>query len=170
MKELFCEDGHLSDWGLQALAGQELNELQRLEASEHLAFCACCMERYLDQLTDDALLAPPQDLELSVARRIRAKLVSQTARRWATAAVAAALSLTLWGTGVFQWIVQPPSAEHRVPHQHESQLTKRFNQELNEVFGAVNNACDSLADFMTPKDFMPNQTQEKMRGETIHEK
>ncbi len=187
MSELFQEDGHLTDWGLQALVDEQLDEMQRLEASEHLAFCACCMDRYLDKLTGDVLLDPPQDLQLPVARGVRGKLLSQNARRWATAAVAAALSLTLWGTGVFQWIAPPrPDAAVRPGQTQQEQpwwmkepdqtqkseigLTEWFSYGLNNVFGAVNRACNDLAGAMTPR--MPDHTQatHELRGEMTHEK
>lgn len=187
MTELFHENGHLTDQGLQALINGELDELQRLEASEHLAYCACCMDRYLEQLTGDVLLDPPQDLELPVARGIRAKLASQTGRRWATAAVAAVLSLTLWGTGVFQWIAPPrPEAtmfsstssqeepwwirEPKPQQEQDTPIAERFNRGLDQVFGAVSQACNSLADFMTPRTPNFAHNNQNMRGETTHEK
>lgn len=37
--ELFREDGCLSDEGLHALTAGQLDELGRLEAAEHLAYC-----------------------------------------------------------------------------------------------------------------------------------
>lgn len=39
MTELFLQTGHLSDEGLQALIDGMLDEMQRLEAAEHLSFC-----------------------------------------------------------------------------------------------------------------------------------
>ena len=45
--ELFLENGHLSDEGLAALQSGGLDDLARLEAAEHLAFCDECLARHL---------------------------------------------------------------------------------------------------------------------------
>ena len=55
--ELFREDGCLSDEGLHALTAGQLDELGRLEAAEHLAYCDKCTDRYTALLTADALAA-----------------------------------------------------------------------------------------------------------------
>ena len=44
--ELFDAKGCLSEEGLQALVSGQLDETQRLEAAEHLAYCDRCMDRY----------------------------------------------------------------------------------------------------------------------------
>lgn len=49
--ELFREDGCLSDEGLHALTAGQLDELGRLEAAEHLAYCDKCTDRYTALLT-----------------------------------------------------------------------------------------------------------------------
>ena len=56
--ELFREDGCLSDEGLHALTAGQLDELGRLEAAEHLAYCDKCTDRYTALLTADALADP----------------------------------------------------------------------------------------------------------------
>lgn len=53
--ELFDVKGCLSEEGLHALVGGQLDETQRLEAAEHLAYCDRCMDRYTALLTDDVL-------------------------------------------------------------------------------------------------------------------
>ena len=58
--ELFDVKGCLSEEGLQALVGGQLDETQRLEAAEHLAYCDRCMDRYTALLTDDVLEQPPR--------------------------------------------------------------------------------------------------------------
>ena len=55
--ELFREDGCLSDEGLHALTAGQLDELGRLEAAEHLAYCDKCTDRYTALLTVAAVLA-----------------------------------------------------------------------------------------------------------------
>ena len=43
--ELFNKEGHLTDEGLRAVVDGTLDEMGRLEASEHLSFCALCVTR-----------------------------------------------------------------------------------------------------------------------------
>lgn len=73
--ELFDVKGCLSEEGLQALVGGQLDETQRLEAAEHLAYCDRCMDRYTALLTA------------------------------AVATVAAVLALTMWRTGTLEQIL-----------------------------------------------------------------
>ena len=84
--ELFREDGCLSDEGLHALTAGQLDELGRLEAAEHLAYCDKCTDRYTALLTADALADPPRD------------------GRAAVAGVAAVLALTMWRTGALTFV------------------------------------------------------------------
>ena len=85
--ELFDAKGCLSEEGLQALVGGQLDETQRLEAAEHLAYCDRCMDRYTALLTDDVLEQPPRSA------------------RGAVATVAAVLALTLWRAGTLEQIL-----------------------------------------------------------------
>ena len=78
--ELFREDGCLSDEGLHALTAGQLDELGRLEAAEHLAYCDKCTDRYT------------------------ALLMQSTYGRAAVAGVAAVLALTMWRTGALTFV------------------------------------------------------------------
>jgi anti-sigma factor RsiW len=102
---LFDADGCLTDAGLLALTNGTLDELGRLEAAEHLAYCDRCLARYtaLPEL-QEALQAPPRDLTGPVMRGIWARLVQNVYGRVAVAGVAAALALGLWQVGAFDLI------------------------------------------------------------------
>lgn len=73
--ELFREDGCLSDEGLHALTAGQLDELGRLEAAEHLAYCDKCTDRYTSLLTADALTDPPRDVRRTVMSTIWVRLM-----------------------------------------------------------------------------------------------
>lgn len=61
MKELFDPNGHLTDDAFGALLRDEpLDEMERLEISEHLSFCDRCVERYAALLDGSELLSPPR--------------------------------------------------------------------------------------------------------------
>ena len=82
--ELFDVKGCLSEEGLQALVGGQLDETQRLEAAEHLAYCDRCMDRYTALLTDDVLEQPPRSARGAVMGTIWIRLMQNT---WGRAAV-----------------------------------------------------------------------------------
>ena len=109
--ELFREDGCLSDEGLHALTAGQLDELGRLEAAEHLAYCDKCTDRYTALLTADALAAPPRDVRRTVMSAIWVRLMQSTCGRAAgaggaisLAGVAAVLALTMWRTGALTFV------------------------------------------------------------------
>ena len=59
MMELFQEDGHLTQYALDALVQDlPLDELSRLEIAEHLSFCDACVDRYSQALENCLLLTP----------------------------------------------------------------------------------------------------------------
>ena len=103
--ELFREDGCLSDEGLHALTAGQLDELGRLEAAEHLAYCDKCTDRYTALLTADALADPPRDVRRTVMSTIWVRLMQNTWGRAAVAGVAAVLAFTMWRSGTLEQIL-----------------------------------------------------------------
>ena len=103
--ELFDEKGCLSDEGLHAVIGGQLDELGRLEAAEHLAYCDKCMDRYTALLTADVLQDPPRSAHRAVMGTIWVRLMQNTWGRTAVAAVAAVLALTMWRSGTLYQIL-----------------------------------------------------------------
>ena len=104
--ELFDEKGCLSTEGLHAIVGGQLDELGRLEAAEHLAYCDKCMDRYTALLTADVLQDPPRSAHKAVMSTIWVRLMQNTWGRAAVAGVAAVLALTMWRTGTLDQILQ----------------------------------------------------------------
>lgn len=102
MLDLFDQNGHLTDEALQALIREEdLDELQRLEISEHLSFCDACTARYTDLLCDDVLQSPPVPLYGEIMKKVRKKERRLFLRRLTTVSAAACLALVFWWSGVF---------------------------------------------------------------------
>ena len=97
----FRPDGHLTDAALTALVrGDCLEELDRLELAEHLAYCDQCLQRYTELLSAGPLLVPEHSCRESLRRRIWRRAAQLGISRYATAAAAVALALTLlWGSG-----------------------------------------------------------------------
>ena len=75
--ELFDQNGCLTEEGLHAVIGGQLDELGRLEAAEHLSYCDKCMDRYTALLTADVLEEPPETLGCPVQDREPKPTLSQ---------------------------------------------------------------------------------------------
>ena len=105
MEELFREDGCLSCEGLHALMEGRLDELGRLEAAEHLAYCDHCMDRYTALLTADVLEPAPRSVRGAVMTTIWVRIMQNTYGRIAVAGVAAVLALTMWRSGTLNEIL-----------------------------------------------------------------
>ncbi len=102
----FRPDGHLTDEALQALVSEApMDELERLEAAEHLAFCDQCLLRYTQLLTPQTLRDPPAELEQSLWRRLRQRMARLLMSRYATAAAGIVLVTALWAGGIFQGLM-----------------------------------------------------------------
>ena len=103
--ELFDQNGCLTEEGLHAVIGGQLDELGRLEAAEHLSYCDKCMDRYTALLTADVLEEPPRSARGAVMSTIWVRLMQNSWGRAAVAAVAAVLALTLWRSGTLEQIL-----------------------------------------------------------------
>jgi len=138
----------LSGEALAALAGNGdgFDELERLEIAEHLAFCDECLRRYTALLEDEgALLVPERSCGRSLRRRIRLRGLQAAASRYATAAAAVALALTvLWG-GRGVELTRPILPEDRPSvSQRLSGLTGELNDSLRETVSGLSNFFDGL--------------------------
>ena len=110
----FRPDGHLTDAALTALVrGDCLEELDRLELAEHLAYCDQCLQRYTELLSEGPMLTPARSCRESLRRRIRQRAVQLGVSRYATAAAAVTLALTLpVRTGAFHCALASGAGGH----------------------------------------------------------
>ena len=164
---LFHENGHLTDEGLQAIVNGELDELQSLEASEHLGFCSVCLEQYLALLETAPLMEPETPLRESVMRRIGKKAKRIIFSRYATVAVAASLVLAMWGSGFMGTLLgserqevdngpalaQQSAAQQTTPEDPGPSLATRINRAavdmshaMNDFFSFLNPLSQQAAD------------------------
>ena len=145
---VFREDGHLSDGALAALTQNEdrFDELERLEIAEHLAFCDECLQRYTLALEGGNLLVPERSCQKTLWARIRSRALRLAVSRYATAAAAVTLALTvLWGgTGVeFRHPVLPedrPSISQQL-----TGLTGEFSDSLRGAASGFSNFFDGFS-------------------------
>ncbi len=144
-KRLFDDEtGCLTNDALAGLMEGSLNELQRLEVSEHLSYCDACVERYTALLTDGVLLEAPELMKQSVLAALRRRAAKVFVNRYFHMAVAASLTLVLWGSGVFNSfgevrLVRPPEA--RDP---EDSISWRLNNFASDVSDGVTDFMDQL--------------------------
>ncbi len=164
--ELFDRtSGCLTDEGLQALADGQLDELSRLEAAEHLAFCDVCLDRYTALLAGPMIVQPPQDLQKPVWQRIRSQMFRVLTNRYATAAAAVAIAFCLWGSGLFQGLV--PTADAQLTpalqlQQTEQTLERRlaFNEAARSASRSLSSLFDSVSDGISKAVTSPRLTND----------
>ena len=101
------ETGHFTEEGLDSLIAGNLDELQSLEAAEHLSFCDSCCGRYAALLTDDVLLQPEHPVTEPVMQRIQKRRNTIFFNRGLQVGLVACLALGLWLTGVFSAVSTP---------------------------------------------------------------
>lgn len=148
--ELFDTNGHLTDNALQAVIAQTLDEINRLEAAEHLSYCDDCLLRYTAMLTDDTLLVPQNPIAPPVWSRIRKKAMQVFFNKYTTVAAAASFALVLWGTGVFTSLVTPGTIfahKEKQPQQPEkpgASLMQKSNDLCRGMNDALNEAIENL--------------------------
>lgn len=112
MNELFRQDGCLTDYAFSVLIHDEpLDELERLELSEHLSFCDACIERYASMLSDDRLLPPAEPIAPTIRTRLRERARKLFLNRYATAAAAACFAVLFWNLGVFDFQINDKSRQ-----------------------------------------------------------
>lgn len=137
--DLFRTDGHLSDAALTALVQQTpLTELERLEIAEHLSFCNTCLQRYTDALSGVELLTPSHSCRERLFVRIRQRALRLFTSRYATAAAAVALALTMvWGSASLDFIPRlaesPPAFS-----QHLRAWPGHWNESLDRAVSTLN--------------------------------
>ena len=153
--EIFRADGHLTDEALASLAeGRPLEELTRLEMAEHLSFCDLCLQRYTDALTGAELAVPPASCREGLWRRVRVRAIRLLTNRYATAAAAVVLALTL----VWSDVGRPAAASPNPPA-----VSARIQSHLAWWNDSLDQAVSGLADLL---DAVGGRLSESTQGGT----
>ena len=143
--EWFRADGHLTNEALTALVRDgSLDELGRLEIAEHLSFCDLCLQRYTDLLCGAELLTPERSCQKTLWARVRTRTLRLVTSRYATAAAAVTLALTmLWGGREIQF-THPALPELRPAAAELRAWPERWNDALSETLSDVTDFFDGL--------------------------
>lgn len=149
---LFDDDtGCLTDGALDRLTAGSLGELERLEVSEHLAYCDRCLDRYTALLTPETLLPAPDPMKQSILLSLRKKTAGLFVSRYFHMAVAASLTLVLWGSGVFSGFGQGiplEKLEFDWPGElPEITVSQKLDTFADNVTGGISNFMEQLTDF-----------------------
>lgn len=149
---LFHEDGHITQEGLHAILDGTLDELQSLEASEHLSFCDACLEQYTDLLQEDVLMDPPTPLREGVLRRMHRRALRVVFNKYTTVAAAAVLAVALWGSGFLptlaKQVVSAKDARQATSQQEKASgnAAEAPAEKGGQRFGdQLNNATNTMA-------------------------
>lgn len=155
MAERFTKSGHLTSSALRELAEGRMDELGRLEVSEHLAFCDACLDRYTRLLTDDVLLEVPDLMEERIMAKIRRKARELWMNKYFSAGLAACIAMFMWVTGVFDSIAFRPDSGRL---ENLSDATRSFSLMAREFTGDIS---QGLSDFLNSFDLRGVFTNEK---------
>lgn len=137
--EAFRADGHLTDEALLLLIqdGPD-DELTRLEIAEHLAFCDGCLQRYTDLLAAAPLLTPARSCEKTLWARIRVRAIQAFTSRYATAAAAVIIALSVvWGGPSLEAVRAAIPEDRPVITEQISRTLNQAITELSDFLGGL---------------------------------
>lgn len=100
---IFHQNGHITAEGFFILVTEKADEMQRLELSEHLAFCDRCLEQYLNEMERITLLETEESIAKKVIKKVKHKTAFLAHKRFGTAVAAACIAMVLWTSGAFSW-------------------------------------------------------------------
>ena len=126
--ELFNKEGHLTDEGLRAVVDGTLDEMGRLEASEHLSFCDSC---------------------LVVLARVRRRAVRVFFNRYTRVAAVAAFAVVLWGTGVFNSLVPDRTIRQQEPARITAPISAATR--VNDFFRSAGDSISAALTNILPR-------------------
>ncbi len=144
MATIFRADGHLEEDALLALLRDELpDELARLELAEHLAYCDLCLQRYTDLLAEEILSTPQNSCRDTLWQRLRLRTLAFFSQRYAAAAAAVLLALTLlWGSALPGLIKDRGPDQPHIPYTQA--LQKRWEGAMEQTSSWLSGLMDRL--------------------------
>ncbi len=135
MEELFNKDGHITEYGFKLLIeDNNLNELNRLEISEHISFCEECLSKYITLLDNSVLISPTKTTVPVIMKEIIKDTSKFYLKQYISMFVAACFALIFWVTGVF---TVPVYAEYDVFQLSITEKTNSISNAINELFNNI---------------------------------
>lgn len=129
--------GHLTAEAFQWLDTGETDVLVRERMLTHLDDCPACMDHYLEVLTEETLLEPPEGMEERIlycihedySRRKKGKIIFVKATKLT---VAVCLTMVLFAGGVFDFLRNAPKMAESRPRQSEQLLSVQKDSQRKE--------------------------------------
>lgn len=147
-------DGHLTGEAFAELDAGELSVQDRKLLLTHLEDCIGCMDDFLETLTEESLIEPPDGMEDRILAAVREEAGKQKQSRIlllkiTKLAVAVCLTMVLFAGGVFQFagraamLRQPDRIEQQAQTAPRQEERSRKNA-LGQIFSGIN---DGFIDF-----------------------
>ena len=141
--DLFYEDGHIKEEALQSLMDGGLDEMGRLEISEHLSFCDECLLKYSDMLSFSSDEAVGSSATAKVIMPVvKKRLRRERLYRYSTMAAAACLAITFWVTGVFN--IDASKVEPPEVGSHTQKITEWIGKFTHDVTSGIGGFFDQI--------------------------
>lgn len=133
--ELFNKDGCLTFEAISKIINGDLNEMQRLETSEHLSFCDHCLSQYTNavcEIPEELLLEPSSALKRNIIFKIKQRTVAVFYNRYVAVTVAASFAILMTFSINFMSLPQNNS-DPTIKYQQELAQNKKQQQELDTI-------------------------------------
>lgn len=146
MKELFDNDGHLTDIAFMLLDSNKLDDLQRLEIAEHNSFCDECLDRYIGYVEKSELMIPSELMKKKINNKIFVNNKKICLNQYISVAIAACFTMIFWITGAFNI----SSGNHNLVTltssftQKTIEITEGISDRFNQVFYNIKLEGDNL--------------------------
>lgn len=108
------KNGHITALSFLQLESEQLSDSAREIILFHLNGCETCMERYLDSLTEESMVTPPDDLEPQIMAYIsmhdnKKQQTKILVMQFLKLSLAVSLTMVMLFSGVFEKIGSVPS-------------------------------------------------------------
>lgn len=146
MKELFDNDGHLTDIAFMLLDSNKLDDLQRLEIAEHNSFCDECLDRYIGYVEKSELMIPSEVMKKKIENKILVSNRKLYLNQYISVAIAACFTMLFWVTGAFNISYNNCNLVNLTSNftQKTIEITEGISDKFNQIFYNIKLEGDNL--------------------------
>lgn len=145
----YYANGHLTQLAFLMLEAGALTEEERELVLTHLSSCNDCMQLYVESLSEDTLMEPPEMLEQNILKHISSHNIKKKQTKILTMqfvklGIAICITMVLFVGGIFDFMTSvPPPKEEPKPQESQNQFldfANSFNNGFNEFAHNFNNS------------------------------
>lgn len=150
LDKTYYVNGHLTQLALLMLETGALTAQERELVLTHLSNCEECMQLYLDNLTEEALIEPPENLEQNILAGIsneskkkrQSKIITM---QFVKLGIAVCMTMVLLVGGIFDFITFVPPTDNQPPKPQQKQhqffnFSNQFMDGFNQFAYNFNNS------------------------------